>query len=182
MRVRECSRSPGLMRSGEYPTKKSRRHCIPECLSMTGMQISSVAQGSTVDSKTTAAIVGSSMFVFCRDGRDDLPALEKIFDAEPSQLLQHLLRFVPYFGRLVDLGERLEFGLCARLVAALQQCLGEMEPDIVLAGRDGHGGLQQVEAPCGVAVLDEDPPERVEDGGVGRREHVDPLRVFACLG
>ena len=31
-------------------------------------------------------------------------------------------------------------------------------------------------------MLDEDPPERVEDGGVGRRQHVDSLRVFACLG
>jgi hypothetical protein len=43
--VNVCSRSPGLIRSGEYPTKKSRFHFLPEWRSIAGTQISSVAPG-----------------------------------------------------------------------------------------------------------------------------------------
>ncbi len=45
-----CSLSPGLIRSGEYPTKKSTLNCNPENFSKTGTHSSSVAPGYTVDS------------------------------------------------------------------------------------------------------------------------------------
>jgi hypothetical protein len=40
-----CSLSPGLIRSGEYPAKKSRLNFKPDVFSITGMQSSSVAPG-----------------------------------------------------------------------------------------------------------------------------------------
>ena len=45
-----CSLSPGLIRSGEYPAKKSTLNFKPEVFSKTGMHSSSVAPGYTVDS------------------------------------------------------------------------------------------------------------------------------------
>ena len=45
-----CSLSPGLMRSGEYPAKKSSLNFNPETFSKTGIHSSSVAPGYTVDS------------------------------------------------------------------------------------------------------------------------------------
>ncbi len=47
------SRSPGLIRSGLYPSLKSTPQRKPETFSNSGPQISSVAPGWTVDSKTT---------------------------------------------------------------------------------------------------------------------------------
>ena len=40
-----CSLSPGLIRSGEYPTKKSILNCSPEIFSNTGTHSSSVTPG-----------------------------------------------------------------------------------------------------------------------------------------
>ena len=45
--------SPGLILSGEYPTKKSLLSLRLECFSIIGMQTSSVAPGKTVDSNIT---------------------------------------------------------------------------------------------------------------------------------
>ena len=45
-----CSLSPGLIRSGEYPAKKSRLKTNPEVLSRMGTHSSSVMPGQTVDS------------------------------------------------------------------------------------------------------------------------------------
>ena len=47
---RRCSLSPGLIRSGLYPAKKSVLSVSPEFSSMIGIQNSSVAPGKTVDS------------------------------------------------------------------------------------------------------------------------------------
>ena len=45
-----CSLSPGLIRSGEYPAKKSRLKTNPDVLSRMGTHSSSVMPGQTVDS------------------------------------------------------------------------------------------------------------------------------------
>ncbi len=50
-----CSLSPGLMRSGEYPTKKSSLNRNPDTDSSSGTHRSSVAPGYTVDSYTTTS-------------------------------------------------------------------------------------------------------------------------------
>ena len=45
-----CNLSPGLIRSGEYPAKKSKLNFRPEVFSTIGIQLSSVTPGYTVDS------------------------------------------------------------------------------------------------------------------------------------
>ena len=50
-----CSLSPGLIRSGEYPAKKSTLNFNPDTRSSTGIHSSSVAPGNTVDSYTTTS-------------------------------------------------------------------------------------------------------------------------------
>jgi hypothetical protein len=52
---RRCCLSPGLMRSGLYPTKKSRLKSRPETFARIGTQASSVQPGYTVDSYTTVS-------------------------------------------------------------------------------------------------------------------------------
>ena len=51
--VRQCVLSPGLIRSGLYPTEKSVLNVRFDSFSRMGTQISSVAPGYTVDSYTT---------------------------------------------------------------------------------------------------------------------------------
>src|SRR5579863_7225407 len=67
--------SPGLILSGEYPTKKSRLYIKPEALSNTGTQSSSVQPGYTVDSYITISfgfkrlpIISEAFSKGCRSG------------------------------------------------------------------------------------------------------------------
>src|SRR4029450_12162201 len=99
-----------------------------------------------------------------------------------SELTQHLLRFVARVGRLVELRERLELGLGARLVAGLEQSLREMQPNIVIGWRYPDRRLEQSEPTRGVAALNEDPAKRILDRGTGRCEDVALLGIFPGPG